>query len=735
MTATTDHQSPPAAPATAVYRHALAHPRDTAHVPLAFGFEPARWTPAKVEHCERLIRAYRASIAQAGNPLKTITDADLWTGITAGHFAELLKLVAAGDADGMSRYLNAFGSDYVWFGGVTTGIDGYNHWDRDEQAIAYSYFDKLVCLAEAIGALPAENPEQGAGGNWGRNIALAPDAVADAVRRRVGVDLMPPPGTIPVAGLRLAGGLLHYRHINSLYVATRVRDLTEPGDAVCEFGGGLGLVAYFLYRMGRPDTTLYDIPITNLLSGFFLLSALGGDAVTLEGEPPRAGTIRIRANWNCSEAADGAFRLALNVDSFPEINRRIFDEYVAQIRRTVTGRFLSINHEVEHPISGGARHLNVSALLAAEPGWRRVYRAPYWLRRGYVEELYALGGAGLPVPAAAVAARSVAATARPEPAPVPSKPASARSEPVAATAVLPTLQALYAAHRGKVSDKWTLYFPTYDAALAPYRHRPVRLLEIGIQNGGSLEIWSRYFADAAWLVGCDINPACTALRYEDRRIRLFVADANRDETRQAILAISREWDIVIDDGSHRSRDIVLTFLGYFSHVAPGGVFIAEDLHCSYWQPWDGGLFDPYSSITFFKLLVDLINHQHWGVARPRADLLRGFAERYGGALDEAQLAQIHSIEFVNSVCIVRKRAAAENLLGTRFVAGTEAAVVPSIAGTHGSAPLVYDQSRNPWTARAQPPAEELVTRLMELFEARAALQTAGPAPTMPPVDG
>jgi len=55
-----------------------------------------------------------------------------------------------------------------------------------------------------------------------------------------------------------------------------------------------------------------------------------------------------------------------------------------------------------------------------------------------------------------------------------------------------TLQELYRLHAGKVSDKWSLYLDEYDRLLTPYRDKPIRLLEIGIQNGGSLEIWDEF---------------------------------------------------------------------------------------------------------------------------------------------------------------------------------------------------------------------------------------------------
>src|SRR6266540_4439758 len=115
-----------------------------------------------------------------------------------------------------------------------------------------------------------------------------------------------------------------------------------------------------------------------------------------------------------------------------------------------------------------------------------------------------------------------------------------------------TLERLYAVHVGKVSDKWSLYFNEYDRILDEYRNKPVRLLEIGIQNGGSLEIWSKYFKNAQKLVGCDINPDCARLTYDDPRVAVVLGDANSEPTQQEILGHAPIFDLIIDDGSHRS---------------------------------------------------------------------------------------------------------------------------------------------------------------------------------------
>jgi len=72
----------------------------------------------------------------------------------------------------------------------------------------------------------------------------------------------------------------------------------------------------------------------------------------------------------------------------------------------------------------------------------------------------------------------------------------------------------------RVSDKWTLYFSEHDRVLCKYRDKPVRLLEIGVQNGRSLEIWSQYFENGLLFVGCDVDPNCSVLHFDDPRIVL-----------------------------------------------------------------------------------------------------------------------------------------------------------------------------------------------------------------------
>jgi O-antigen biosynthesis protein len=43
------------------------------------------------------------------------------------------------------------------------------------------------------------------------------------------------------------------------------------------------------------------------------------------------------------------------------------------------------------------------------------------------------------------------------------------------------------------TDKTPGYLALYDELFAPFRNRDIRLLELGVKQGGSLELWRDYF--------------------------------------------------------------------------------------------------------------------------------------------------------------------------------------------------------------------------------------------------
>lgn len=124
--------------------------------------------------------------------------------------------------------------------------------------------------------------------------------------------------------------------------------------------------------------------------------------------------------------------------------------------------------------------------------------------------------------------------------------------------------------QGHGSDKGTehSYLPFYEGVLASVREQPIRLLEIGVLNGDSLRLWRRYFV-AAEVVGIDINPDTPPVD----GTTLVIGDA-----RQTGMAVDLgQFDVIVDDGSHAPDDVVAVFAEIFPHLAPGGLYVIEDI--------------------------------------------------------------------------------------------------------------------------------------------------------------
>jgi hypothetical protein len=105
--------------------------------------------------------------------------------------------------------------------------------------------------------------------------------------------------------------------------------------------------------------------------------------------------------------------------------------------------------------------------------------------------------------------------------------------------------------------------------LTPLWATAKRVLEIGIDHGGSLQLWKRYFASAE-IVGLDINPLCKA--YEEERISVAIGD----QTDTALLNSLGEFDVVIDDGSHDPAHQTITFSTLWPKTRK--LYVIEDCH-------------------------------------------------------------------------------------------------------------------------------------------------------------
>lgn len=139
------------------------------------------------------------------------------------------------------------------------------------------------------------------------------------------------------------------------------------------------------------------------------------------------------------------------------------------------------------------------------------------------------------------------------------------------------LRDYFDAHReGRGIWKWNHYFDIYERHFRKFVGREVHLMEVGIYSGGSLDMWKAYFGPQCHVYGLDIEPACKA--YEGERVKILIGDqADRDFWKSLRQQVPRV-DIMIDDGGHTPHQQLVTLEETLPHIAPGGVYLCEDIH-------------------------------------------------------------------------------------------------------------------------------------------------------------
>jgi hypothetical protein len=163
-------------------------------------------------------------------------------------------------------------------------------------------------------------------------------------------------------------------------------------------------------------------------------------------------------------------------------------------------------------------------------------------------------------------------------------------------------------HEGHAVHKWAHYLPVYEQHLARFVDRPVTVLEIGIAQGGSLQMWKGWFGPHAQIVGIDVNPDCAAL--EEDQVSVRIGSQADEEFLRTVLSEFGAPDVVIDDGSHRMDDLRTTFDFLYPRMSPDGVYIVEDLHTAYWPEYGGGWRRQGTFIEHAKGLIDELNVEH-----------------------------------------------------------------------------------------------------------------------------
>lgn len=187
------------------------------------------------------------------------------------------------------------------------------------------------------------------------------------------------------------------------------------------------------------------------------------------------------------------------------------------------------------------------------------------------------------------------------------------------------------------------YCEAYEFFLKGWKDGHFCMLEIGVggydaadRGGQSLRMWREYFPHAQ-IFGVD--------KYDkDFKVEgTWIARASQDDP----VALNKVIDefvvapsLIIDDASHSNPLTLKTFEICWPRLAPGGIYVVEDAHTSYFDQLNyGGGMHPGTVMEFFKKQADLLNDRLW-------------VERF---VDGDPVPGIESIHFFKEIIFIRKK--------------------------------------------------------------------------------
>lgn len=343
--------------------------------------------------CERLIAAYRKATAERSTPENNTSL--IWSEGLKRYSGKLMTVVERGNAHELALLLSRmFREDFVY--GLASGSLVEHSKSRIGSKIwSLKYQDNVVSLAEYLGLVRAESTQQGLRA-YGLKDGIT--AVVSQIEACLGISIGFPDIGSPY-GVKANSSLITMEHPEHLYVALRIsqaaRDhlnVTAGNELnLLEIGAGFGGLAYWLLKLKDLKIrtyTIIDLPLINVLQGYFLSQAFTVRQVKLYGEIDQSSAcISILPNVAFEPAIKQDIDVLVNENSMPEMSEEIVSAYISFAKKRLRGIFFSYNHEA-YSIVHGKPQVWVPEVVAQVGGFKRLGRNASWVRSGYVEEIY-----------------------------------------------------------------------------------------------------------------------------------------------------------------------------------------------------------------------------------------------------------------------------------------------------------------------------------------------------------
>lgn len=200
------------------------------------------------------------------------------------------------------------------------------------------------------------------------------------------------------------------------------------------------------------------------------------------------------------------------------------------------------------------------------------------------------------------------------------------------------------------------YERMYIPFLARFKIAEFSMMEIGIRNGASLKMWPLLFPNVNHVYGMGVDAEVgdhQKIHVINNQITTYDADQSDKTALDFVIGdIGKQLEFILDDGSHYPVHQIFTFEYLFSNLlAPGGIYIIEDIETSYWDGpnakvynydiRDGGPGKPINIVERFKQVADVINRKYFG--SPEFSVFKGNVDH-----------MISSISFSRNCIIIQK---------------------------------------------------------------------------------
>jgi hypothetical protein len=164
-------------------------------------------------------------------------------------------------------------------------------------------------------------------------------------------------------------------------------------------------------------------------------------------------------------------------------------------------------------------------------------------------------------------------------------------------------------------------------------------------------MWKEYFHPDSTIVGIDIDKSCKDHEIADRKVFVRIGSQADPEFLARVNEEFGPFDIVLDDGSHKTHHQNTSFGALFRPaLVDGGCYMVEDVHTNYWLKH---IDSEDTFIDLSKQMIDLMHEAYFN------HIETNFRHEHPDAFEQLDLsylaANLGSIAFYDSIVVFDKK--------------------------------------------------------------------------------